>query len=435
VSRLLYIDCFAGAAGDMFVGALLDLGVPLEALMGEVSRLGLGDVGLLVGREARHGIEGVRARVVVRGREILEGEGLRAAEEGGAVHDHDPVGDHAHDHVHDHGETHRGHEGGAHGRTWTEIDRLLAGAGLGAHTETMARRAFRLLGEAEARVHGIPLEGVHFHEVGAVDALVDVVAACAGVAHLRPAEVVASPVPLGRGTIRAAHGQLPLPAPAVLELLAGVPVVGVADEQETVTPTGAALLVAFAARHGPLPPMRPAAVGYGVGARDSRARPNLLRLVLGEHADAEVEAERLFVIEANVDDMNPQIFEHLTEELLSQGARDVWLTPAQMKKGRPATVLSALCDAARRDTLAAVVLRESTSIGVRWYEVWRTALDREIREVATPWGPVRVKVARRGEEVVNVAPEYEDCRRVARTAGVPLKRVLQAAVRGFEEAR
>jgi hypothetical protein len=425
MSRILYIDCFAGAAGDMLLGALLDLGVPLDAVLTEVRKLGEARVGVRTEREARHGISGVRVHVEVDGQAVLEGEGIRAHEEKSG-HLHVPVHGQEHEHVHAHGPEHV-----PHGRRYLDIDAQLARAGLAKRTEDLARRAFRRLAEAEARVHGVPIDAVHFHEVGALDALVDVVGVCAAVAALAPDEVVASPVPLGRGMTESAHGRVPLPAPATVLLLAGVPVYGLQDEGETVTPTGAALIAALADRFGPLPPMRIEAAGYGVGARDPASRPNLLRLVWGI-GEADAALERLWVLEANVDDMNPEIFEYLTEALFAGGARDVWITPVQMKKGRPAAVLSVLCDAPRRDDLVRVVLRESTTLGVRFQEVLRRVLAREVREVETPWGAVRVKVARDGAEIVNIAPEYEDCKRLARAASLPLKRVYQAAVQAFE---
>jgi uncharacterized protein (TIGR00299 family) protein len=442
LKRVLYIDCFAGASGDMFLGALLDLGVPVTAITDEVHKLGLKDVDLRHEREARHGIGGVRAHVLCGGREILEGEGIRAAHKKRGPDDRE-----AHSHSHaarppcgepgarsQAGESEgteieaHGPEHVAQGRRYLEIEEQLVSAGLGKRTGELARKAFRRLAEAEAKVHGVAVEEVHFHELGAVDALVDVVGACAAVAHLAPDEIVASPVPLARGMILSAHGRIPLPAPATLEILTGVPVVGLEEEGETVTPTGAVLLWALADRFGPIPRMRLWAVGHGVGARDPRFRPNLLRLLWGS-APEEPSLERLWVLEANIDDMNPQIFEHLTEALLAKGARDVWLCPAQMKKGRPATVLSVLCEGHLRDELVRLIMRESTSIGVRFHEVERRALTREVRPIETPFGTVRVKYALDGAEVVNVAPEYEDCRRLARDQGVPLKEVFQAALR------
>jgi uncharacterized protein (TIGR00299 family) protein len=423
MSRILYVDCFAGAAGDMFLGALLDVGVPLQAVMGEVEKLRVPGVGIRVEREARHSIVGVRVHVEIGGRAVLEGEGIRARRERRAHHH-----DHDHDYDHDHViEAHGPEHAGGHGRHYVEIDALLAGAGLESRTEGLARKAFRLLAEAEAKVHGVPVEEVHFHEVGAVDALVDVVGTAAAIAHLAPDEVVASPIPFGRGLIQGAHGQIPIPAPATVEILAGAPVYGIAEEGETVTPTGAALLAALADRFGPLPSMSVEKVGHGVGARDPKTRPNLLRVLWGVSAAAPL--ERLEVLEANIDDMNPQLFEPIFESLLAGGARDVWLTPVQMKKGRPASVLSVLCEPGRRDELLHTIVRETTTIGVRIAEVTRFALPREIREVTTRFGAVRIKIARDGGEIVNVSPEYEDCRRLALAAGVPLKQVMQAAVR------
>lgn len=456
MSRLLYVDCFSGASGDMFLGALIDLGVPLDVISAEVDKLGIEGAALRVEAGSRHGIAGTRVHVDLRGEEILEGEGLRAAEAAGRtglkLHAHDPRGhgpgeghahDHGHahhDHPHAHVHPHHGHHGHSHGpgdeaahgptRRYVDIDRHLAEAGLLPRTEALARRAFRQLGEAESEVHGMALDTVELHEVGAVDALVDVVGTCAAIAHLGMDEIVVSRIPLGRGMTRGSHGAIPLPAPATLLVLRDAPVYGLDEEGETVTPTGATLLRAIADRFGPLPAMRVDKVGYGVGARDSRQRPNLLRLLQGETLSGNA-VERLWVLEANLDDMNPEFFEHVTAALFEGGALDVWLSPLQMKKGRPATLLSVLCDGGHRDALAQLVLRESTSLGVRYHEVERRSLHRSVREVETPWGLVRVKLGEDGGRVLNVAPEYEDCRRVARAAGVPLKQVYHAALRAL----
>ena len=449
--RILFVDCFAGASGDMFLGALLDLGVPRAVIDAEIAKLALDGVAIRAGKEARHGIAGTKVHVDLHGDEVLEGQGIDSAREAGALlgykivggiawrghgvrltqHDHDHAHDHPHDHSHgDHAHDHaHGDHAHSHGATrrYVDIDTQLAAAGLSPATLAIARRAFRLLGEAESHVHGIALAEVRLHEVGAVDALVDIVGTAAGIAHLAADEIVVARVPLGRGMTRGSHGAIPLPAPATLHLLRDAPVYGLDEDGETVTPTGAALLCAIAHRFGPLPAMRVAQVGHGVGARNPQTRPNLLRLMVGD-ADGAPALERLVVIEANIDDMNPEIFEHLVGLLFEHDARDVWLAPVQMKKGRPAVVLSVLCEPARRDELAALVLRESTSLGVRYHDVERRALARTVREVSTPWGTVRVKVGEEEGRMVNAAPEYEDCRRIARAAGVPLKVVYQTAL-------
>jgi hypothetical protein len=319
----------------------------------------------------------------------------------------------------------------AHGRTYVEIDALLSRADLDAAVKALARRAFRGLAEAEAAVHGTAIEDVHFHEVGAVDAIVDVVGACAGIVHLRADEVVVSRVPLGQGMTRGAHGKIPLPAPATVHLLRGAPVYGIEERGETVTPTGAAILAAAATRYGPLPSMRVERTGLGAGARDSVSRPNLLRLLVGD-ADTQPATNECFVLEANVDDMSPEILAYVSERLFDAGALDVWTTPIQMKKGRTASSLSVLCADASRDRLLSIVLRETTTLGVRFHAVLRRTLERTTRTVATPWGSVRLKLGLEDGVVVNVAPEYEDCRRVALEAAVPLKEVYRAALAGFD---
>ena len=387
---LAYFDCPAGASGDMILAALIDAGYPASELRAGIARLGLAEVRVAVSRTTRHGI-GAR-RVVVR-------------EQG------------------------RAHEL----RVLPGIRKLIEGAGYPERVAARAVEVFTRLARAEAKLHRVPVEKVHFHEIGAADTIVDVVGACLALEHFGVDRVEASPLPLGRGTVRVSHGVLPLPAPATVELLRGVPVVPAAVEAETVTPTGAAILSTLAAAFGPFPAMEIGRVGYGAGAREDEASPSVLRVVIGR-AGAAYRAERAVVLEASVDDMTPQQFEPLMARLFEAGAQDVSLTPTQMKKNRPAVIVTAIGPTGQRDALARALLTHSTTIGLRHWEVGRIVLPREVVTVKTRFGAVRVKLARLDGRVVNVGPEYEDCAAAARKHGVPLKAVLAEVARAADAA-
>jgi hypothetical protein len=289
------------------------------------------------------------------------------------------------------------------------------------------------LAEAEGKVHGAPPETVTFHEVGAVDSIVDIVGAATGFHWLGPIRVLSSPLPLGHGFVKSQHGVLPVPAPATLEILRDVPVSNGAVEGEMVTPTGAAILREVAEGFGPLPPVRVERIGYGVGHRDPVERPNLLRFLLGEAEGFGVRED--WLLEANIDDMNPEFCEHLTERLLAEGALDVTWSPLIMKKSRPGVMLRVLTDADRRDAAMDVILRESTSIGVRFFPVRRRCLERVHEVVETPWGAVRIKVSSSDNEILNALPEYQDCREIAVRTGVPLKEIYLEALSVYRGKR
>jgi uncharacterized protein (TIGR00299 family) protein len=291
-----------------------------------------------------------------------------------------------------------------------------------------ALAVFARLAEAEGRVHGVAPDAVTFHEVGALDSIVDIVGTAIGLAALDVETVYVSSLPLGSGTVISQHGTIPVPAPATVELLRGFPVRIGDGAGELVTPTGAAIVATLARAGEPLPPMAIAAVGYGAGSRTLADRPNLLRLLLGHASAAAVAGDELIEIAANIDDSSPELYEHAMEQLFAAGARDVWLAPAQMKKNRPGTVLHVLAEPVARNALAAIVLRETSAIGLRFHAVQRLILPREQITVGTEYGAVQVKIAHAGDGTVNVAPEYDDCRRVARERGVPLKVVYQAAI-------
>jgi len=396
--RLAYFDCFAGISGDMTLGALLDTGLPLADLQAALNGLRLTGWRLNVSRVTKQGIAGTQVKVEV-----------------------DESSDLPHRHLDD-------------------ILNLLAGSDLEETVRQRAAAVFKRLAVAEAAVHGSDIAHVHFHEVGAIDSIVDIVGAVAGLHLLGIERIVASPLPLGHGFVSAAHGLLPVPAPAVLRLLAerNFPVRDRDVVGELVTPTGAALLAELADSVGPFPPMTLQATGFGAGQRDM-PYPNLLRLVLGESHEAPAAAggpaaayqvERLQLLETNIDDMNPEILGYVSQRLFEAGALDVWLTPIYMKKGRPATLLTVLCQLERADRLIELILLETTSLGVRRQEVERLCLPRAMEQVETPWGPVRVKVAHLPDGQRKAAPEYEDCRALALAHGVPLREVYEAARRG-----
>jgi uncharacterized protein (TIGR00299 family) protein len=374
----------------MLLGALVDLGLPLPALEEELGKLPLGGYRLAAHKVDRAGVQATKVDVRV-----------------------EPGGSH-------HADRHPQHRG------LREILALLDGSTLAPPVRSRAAALFRRLAEAEAGVHGVAAEDVTFHEVGAVDSIVDVVGAVIGLEWLAADRVVASPLNVGTGSVRMAHGTYPVPPPATARLVTGVPVYGAGDG-ELLTPTGALLVTAHASGYGPLPPLRPTAVGYGAGARDTAGRPNVLRIVVGE-ADAAAPAERVVVIEAEVDDMSPQLCGPVMDRLLRAGALDAFFTPVQMKKGRPGLLLTALAPVDGRAVVEDVLFAETTTIGVRWQEWNRTVLDRETVPVTTAFGPVAVKVARRHGRVVNAQPEFDDCVRRAEAAGVPVKEVHAAAL-------
>jgi len=392
--RIAYLDTFSGISGDMTVGALLDLGLPIERVREAVGTLGLDGVEVWTERTERSGITATKFQVRVHGRH--------------------PDSPHRHD------EVRRGH------RPYVSIRDLIASSALEPRVRDRALAVFARLAEAEATVHGVPTDQVEFHEVGALDAIVDVVGAALGFTHLGIDDIHVGPLPVGRGLVAASHGPLPVPGPAVVSLLRGWPVRPDDGDGELVTPTGAAI-VAGLAQPGPVPPLRLEGAGYGAGDRTLADRPNLLRILVGEPVGA-VAGDDVVVLEATIDDSSPQIYEHVVEQLLAAGARDAFLETVLMKKGRPGVTLRVLADPADRDRLAAIVFAETSTIGLRYSTARRMLLPREERRVETPYGSVRVKVARAPDGTANVAPEYEDCRALALARGVPLKVVHRAAL-------
>ena len=420
----------------MLLGALVDAGVPLALLQRTTRALGL-DAELEAKRVERNGIAATKLDVIVAG---VKDAPLDVKHE----HTHADGSTHTHSHSHDesHSHEHHAHEHGSHThegehRGLREIRAIIDRAPISASAKTIALRAFQLLGEAEAKIHNKPIEEIHFHEVGSVDAIVDIVCAAVAVDHLHIERWVCSPLNVGGGTVECAHGTLPVPAPATLELLKGAPIYSCGVKKELLTPTGAALVRALISEFGSMPAMSVTSTGYGAGAREFAGMPNLARITIGEADETDTNPatdapqDRVTVIEANLDDMSPQVFGYVMERLLEAGVLDVFGTPAQMKKNRPGVVLTVLAKPEDAERLSAIIFAETTTIGLRMRQESRITLAREHVAVATPWGEVRIKVASLGGKVMNYAPEFEDCRRIAATHDVPLKTVMQEAIRSY----
>ena len=409
--KIAYFDCFSGISGDMVLGALLDSGLSLASLNAEIAKLGLKDVTIASEATSRHAIAATHAQVRVGGVAVTATE-----EHHLQLPSEETAGDKHHEH-HEHHEHAHGHH------RLNDILERIASSDLDSRVKEQSIRIFERLGAAESEVHGAEPDEVHLHEVGALDALVDVVGAVAGLQLLGIDEIHASPLRFGTGFTRCAHGRYPVPVPGVLALCRGVPTEQTDIRAELVTPTGAAIITTLARSFGSPPPFRQQAVGYGAGSRDLEAIPNLVRLRIGESDQG---SEKMTLIEANIDDMNPEVYGYLFDRLLEQGAREVYATPVFMKKGRPGNVLSVLADAATFDLLATTILQETTTIGLRYYSVERRVLEREVRSVETPFGEVRVKFSYLDGHR-RAAPEYEDCARLAKKHQIPLLSVYEAA--------
>ncbi|HEX7186331.1 MAG TPA: nickel pincer cofactor biosynthesis protein LarC [Thermoanaerobaculia bacterium] len=418
-----HLDCSSGIAGDMFLGACLDLGMPLEVLADTVERLRLPGVSVESRKASRGGFTGVRFRVLVDGRPL---EGPDPEEVQHHHHEHEHHHHHHHDHGQEHGHGHGHHHG--HSRDLPAIRQLIQESGLSAPVKERALRLFQRLGEAEAKAHGMPIERVHFHEVGAVDSIVDLVGAAAAIEHLAPERLTCGPVNVGSGRVKTAHGELSVPAPATAELLRGVPVYG-GPGGELTTPTGAVLLAELVDEFVELPAMVLEGVGYGLGRKDLAHQPNAVRLLRGRGAEARPEVA---VIECQVDDLPGEGFGFLMERLLEAGALDVYFTPVQMKKNRPGTLITLLCRRPQIEALAGMLLMESGSLGCRYYLTNRFEAERETAEVETAFGTVRIKQARFQGKLLAAAPEFEDCRRLALAGGVPWRDVYRAALAAIQ---
>ncbi|MGQ9785103.1 MAG: nickel pincer cofactor biosynthesis protein LarC [Anaerolineae bacterium] len=381
--RIAYFDCLAGASGDMILGALVDAGLSMDTLHTELAKLQMDEFEIIHRREVKQGFSATKVEVQVT--------------------DKTPS------------------------RHLTDIEKVVMESALAPSVKKQAVEIFRRIGSVEAAIHGVSLEQVHLHELGGVDTIVDVVGTLIGLDALGIEQVFVSPLPLGRGWVQGAHGKIPLPAPATLGLLTDVPIVGSPLEVELVTPTAAALLSTLATSFGPIPAMTLHRVGYGAGMHDLPI-PNVLRVLIGDVPDVlNATTETLVMLETNIDDMNPEFYEHLMERLLDAGALDVFLTPVHMKKGRPASTIGVLCRPGDADRLTRILFAESTTLGVRQHYVTRHCLPRSIEEVETPYGVVRVKVTQWDKERTRIKPEYEDCRRLAEQHNIPLGEVYRAA--------
>jgi uncharacterized protein (TIGR00299 family) protein len=399
--KILYFDCFAGAAGDMILGALIDAGVPFDAVQQALGSLAVDGYEVAADRVVKGGITAVKFRV----RELAPA-GHEPAAPGSS-----PAPAHRHFHL-------------KHIRA--AIDR----SALSDDGKARANRMFLRLAEAEAAIHGMTIDRVHLHEVGAIDSIIDIVGAVFALDWLGVDRVVVSPMNVGGGMVRSAHGVFPVPAPATLRVLGDAPVYSSGLPFELLTPTGALVLTEYATAYGPVPAMRIDRIGYGAGDRDLPETPNVLRVLVGEMADA-APAIRVAVLACEIDDMNPQIFGVLMDRLLARGALEVFYQPVQMKKNRPGTLMTIVCRPEDRRALTDLVFAETTTIGVRHHEMARECLDRELVPVATPWGEVRIKVARQAGRVVNAQPEFDDVARLAGAHGVPIKDVHAQAQRAW----
>ncbi len=438
--RIAYLDCFSGISGDMFLGALVDAGVPPILLQDTVVKLGLG-AKLEVSKAMRSGISATKVDVWVDGEKDMPREEYWAKHGTQHAHSHTHAHEHENDHLHEHDHSHDHHGSAGHKhehqhshRGLKEIRGIIGRASISESAKATAIRTFEALGAAEAKIHNVPIESIHFHEVGAVDAIVDIVCAAVGAEALGVDEIVCSPLNVGGGTVKCAHGMFPVPAPATVELLKDAPIYSSGVQSELVTPTGAALVKTLAKRFGSFPEMRVEKSAYGAGSRDPEGRPNVLRLVIGEGIPArsgQTTSETISVLEANLDDLNPQVFGYVMDQLLDQGALDVFGVPVQMKKNRPGTLLTVLCKPEDAEKLIQTLFSETTTLGVRRREESRQILARRWENVRTEWGEVRIKIASMNGTVTNYAPEYEDCRRIAVEHHVPLKRVMQEASRAY----
>lgn len=392
--RALYFDCFAGASGDMICGALVDAGADIDELRAQLALLGLSGYEVSAERVKRSGIAATKFNVAV--------------DEAAQPHRH-----------------------------LKDIAEIIDRSALNEMTKRRAHRAFELLADAEARVHATTRDRVHFHEVGAVDSIIDTVGAMIAFEMLGIERFFASALRVGHGTVKAAHGLMPVPAPATAELLRGIPVYAGDIAGEFVTPTGAAIIASLSEGYGPMPEMKITTAGYGAGTRDPQGFPNALRIMLGELSSAGQSPaavdETVVIIETNIDDMNPQAFGFVMDRAFAAGALDVYLTATQMKKSRPGVMLTVLCEPERRDEIIRVLLAETTTLGVRYYDARRRVLARTTETVETRYGSVRVKVARDGGRTLHFQPEYEDCARLARRLGVPVIEVQSAASAAYRE--
>jgi pyridinium-3,5-bisthiocarboxylic acid mononucleotide nickel chelatase len=425
--RILYVDCFSGISGDMFVGALTDVGVAPSVFEWELTKITLEDHHLHFERQQRKGIAGVKFGVHAGAVHV------HSEDEHSNDHDHQHHGD-QHDHTdhHHHAEDEPELAPIAVHRTYRDIVELINDSELSEFTKKHSLGVFHRLAVAEAKIHGCSIDDVHFHEVGALDSIVDVVLACIGIESLAVAEIHFSQLVDGQGSIHCAHGEYPIPSPATLEILSGLPLSQIAVPFELITPTGAALVAEFQRSVGTLPQLRPIKTGYGLGSRDLPERANVLRAVLGEKVVSSG-PERLIEVQATIDDMTPELLGAAIERIREAGAVEAFFSSVQMKKSRPGTLLTALCRSDQLPEVQDIILRHTSTFGVRYREVDRLALDRRFVSVTTQYGSLQIKLGLLGGEVIQVAPEFEDCRKAAENTRVPIKAVYDAALQVYYE--
>jgi uncharacterized protein (TIGR00299 family) protein len=451
--RIAYLECFSGMSGDMFLGALVDAGVPPRVLEDAVAALNVG-ARLEISRVVRSGISATKVDVWVDGEKDLPREqywarqsAARALSPPNANHEHGHHSHHEHEHHHNHERPSEADSSRAgvpaphepahfhpHGRGLNEIREIISKAEISDPAKKTVVAIFEALATAEAKIHATSIEKVHFHEVGAVDAMVDIVCAAVGSEALGVDEITCSPLNVGGGMVQCAHGTFPVPAPATVELLKDAPVYSSGVQAELVTPTGAAIVKTLAKRFAAFPEMKIEKSGYGAGSRDFPGHPNVVRLTIGEAAStlaAKTASDTVTVLEANLDDLNPQVFGYVMDRLLEEGALDAFAMPVQMKKNRPGTLLTVLCKPEDAGKLTQLVFTETTTLGVRRRDEVRQTLARRWENVRTQWGEVRIKIASMNGSITNYAPEYEDCRRIASEQHVPLKTVMQEAAQAY----
>jgi uncharacterized protein (TIGR00299 family) protein len=462
IMKTLYLDIFSGISGDMLIGALIDLGVDGVKLDQELKKLGLAGYHLHILRGEKAHISGIKFDVHLHEHGHDDGHGHEGHEHHEHEHSHAGGETHTHSHTHSHGEHHdeHGHSHEEHGhqhshehdhghghehqhehsdsRNFAQIKKLILQSALSDWVKEKSLSVFQRIAVAEGKIHGLPPEEVHFHEVGAVDSIVDIVGGCVGLELLGKPRVLAAPVVEGTGWINCAHGLFPIPAPATLQILGarGIAITQCEEPQELVTPTGAAMLAEFAENFGPMQNLVASRIGFGLGTRDNKTRPNVLRAILGESSGAasaahDWETDTIAVLETNLDDLNAEILGHFMERALAAGALDVFHTPIQMKKNRPGVLLTVLCAAADADKFSELMLRETSALGVRRSSAERRKLRREFVAVKTVYGEVTVKIGKLDGKIVQSAPEFESCKKVADSAGVPLKAVFEAALKSF----
>ena len=429
--RIAYLDCFSGMSGDMFLGALVDAGVSVRLLEETVVALNI-EARLEVSRVMRSGISAAKVDVYTHEEEKARREESVAQHS----HDHKHSHEHGHSHNHEHGHAHSHDDAHTeeHGRGLKEIRKVINKAGIAESAKRTALAIFEALGTAESKIHNVDINKIHFHEVGAVDAMVDIVCSAVASEALGVDEIVCSPLNVGGGIVKCAHGTLPVPVPATVELLKNAPVYSSGIQAELVTPTGAAIVKVLAKRFGTFPAMKIEKSGYGAGGRDLPGHPNVVRLTVGEalpELAAKTSQETISVLEANLDDLNPQVFGYVMDRLLQEGALDCFGVPVQMKKNRPGTLLTVLCKPEDANKLAQIIFTETSTLGVRRREERRQTLARKWVTVPTRWGDVRLKIASMNGTVTNYAPEYEDCRKIAVERKVPLKSVMNEAMEAY----